>query len=67
MLDRLLLIRPVPLICLISISKRYVRTTTPVNPSTSTESSSASTNKEEKTAIDSSGKIFAFKHGYTII
>ena len=64
MLDRLLLVRPVPLTCFVSICKRYVRAVPPANPPTSTESTSI---KEEKTVIDSSGKTFAFKHGYVII
>ncbi len=66
MLDRFLLIRPASLTCFVSICKRYVRTVPPVNPPTSTESSSA-TIKEEKTAVDSTGKVFTFKHGYAII
>ncbi len=67
MLDRLLLIRPAPLTCFVSICKRYVRTAPPpVNPPTSTELSSA-TIKEEKTAVDATGKVFTFRHGYAII
>jgi len=66
MLDRFLLIRPVPLTCLVSICKRYVRTAPPANPPTPTELSST-TVKEEKTVVDSTGKVFTFKHGYVIL
>ncbi|CAF2386619.1 unnamed protein product [Rotaria sp. Silwood2] len=60
MLDKFLLIRPAPLTCLVSICKRYVRTAPPpVNPPTPVETAI----KEEKTAIDSTGKVFTFKHG----
>jgi small subunit ribosomal protein S16 len=62
MLDRFLLIRPAPLTCFVSICKRYVRTASPANPPTPTELSST-TIKEEKTAVDSTGKVFTFKHG----
>ncbi|CAM2707838.1 unnamed protein product [Rotaria socialis] len=62
MLDKFLLIRPAQLTCFVSICKRYVRTAPPVNHSASTEVSS-SVMKEEKTAIDSTGEVFTFRHG----
>ncbi|CAF1006330.1 unnamed protein product [Adineta steineri] len=62
MLDKLLLIRPTSLTCLVSVCKRFIRTAPPTNPPTSAELSSGII-KEEKTAIDSTGKIFTFRHG----
>ncbi len=68
MLDRFLLIRPAPLTCFVSICKRYVRTAPPTNPPTPTPTELSSTTiKEEKTAVDSTGKVFTFKHGYVSI
>lgn len=61
MLDKFLLIRPAQFTCLVSISKRFVRAAPP--PANSTESSTTAGTKEEKTAIDSTGKVFTFKHG----
>ncbi len=67
MLDRFLLIRPVPLTCLVSICKRYVRTAPPPPETSSTPvETSSTTNKDNKTAIDATGKVFTFKHGYII-
>jgi len=66
MLDRFLLIRPTPLTCLVSICKRYVRTAPTSNPPPPPQLSSAAI-KEEKTAVDSTGKVFTFKHGYSFI
>lgn len=69
MLDRFLLIRPVPLTCLISICKRYVRTAPPppANPPPTPAELPSATVKEDKTAVDSTGKVFTFKHGYVIL
>lgn len=64
MLEKFLLIRSVPLTCLISVSKRYIRTIPPVTP---TGVSSSPSDKEDKTAIDSTGKVFTFHHGYKFI
>ncbi|CAF1606308.1 unnamed protein product [Adineta ricciae] len=63
MLEKFLLVRSVPLTCLISISKRYVRTISPSTPTTSTGVSSSLSDKEDKTATDSTGKVFTFRHG----
>jgi hypothetical protein len=65
MLNRLLLIRPVPPTCLVSISKRYIRTPAPVISSTPVGLTPTAI-KEETTAVDSTGKSFTFKHGYVI-
>lgn len=67
MFDRLLLIRPVPLTCFVSICKRYVRTPPPpANAPTSTPASSTPT-EEQKSVIDASGRVFTFKHGYVTL
>jgi hypothetical protein len=67
MLDRFLFIRSVPRTCLVSICKRYVRTAPPpTENSRATTDVTTATIKDDKTAVDSTGKIFTFKHGYVI-